>query len=87
MLSNQFLALRPQSLGGFAIECVRANAFTVDAQLPVLSHDLANVAVLAITSPDLVSRGNQIQPRPTWPLLEESSCTGKAPCPLPPVAY
>jgi len=62
MLSNQFLTLPPQSLGGFAIECVRANAFTVDAQLLVLRDDLADVAVLAIPSPDVVSRGNKASP-------------------------
>src|SRR6266576_447531 len=62
MLSNQFLTLPPQSLGGFAIECVRANAFTVDTQLLVLRGDLAHVAVLAIMSSDLVSRGNKASP-------------------------
>src|ERR1700756_4753724 len=62
MLSNQFFALPPQRVGAFRIECVRANAFAVNSQRLVLRHDLADVAVLAIVSPDLVSRGNNGSP-------------------------
>src|SRR5215831_18736902 len=61
-LSNQLLTLLPESLGGFGIECVGANAFADNAQLPVLRHDLADVAVLAITSANLLSRGNKASP-------------------------
>src|SRR6266481_8170053 len=61
-LSNQFLTLTPQILGGFVIECVGTNAFTHNTQLLVLRHDLAHVAILTITSPDLVSRRNKAGP-------------------------
>src|SRR6267378_1513436 len=61
-LSNQFLTLPPQILGGFVIECVGTNAFTHNTQLLVLRHDLAHVAILTITSPDLVSRRNKAGP-------------------------
>jgi hypothetical protein len=62
MLSNQFFTLPPQCLGGFAIECVRENAFAVEAPRLVIRDDLADVTVLAIASPDLFSRGNNASP-------------------------
>jgi len=62
MLSNQFFALFPQCLCGFAIECVRADAFAANAQRPVFRNDLADVAVLAILSADLFSGRNKASP-------------------------
>src|SRR6476659_10432752 len=62
MLANQFFTLPPKCLGGFGIECVGANAFAVNSQRLVLRHDLADVTVLAVASPDLFGRGNKAGP-------------------------
>src|SRR5258707_3386713 len=62
MLSNQFFTLSPKCLGGFGIECVGANAFVIDCQRLVLGDDLADVAVLAILSADLLSGRHKASP-------------------------
>jgi len=62
MFSNQLFTLLPKFLSGFGIECVRTNAFAVDAQRLVLRDGLANVAILAIVSADLFGRGNNAGP-------------------------
>src|SRR6476659_9866429 len=62
MLANQFFTLPPKCLGGFGIECVGANAFAVTSQRLVLRHDLADVTILAVASPDLFGRGNKAGP-------------------------
>src|SRR6476659_4945933 len=62
MLSNQFFTLPPQCLGGFGIEFVGANAFAIGCQQLVLGDDLADVAVLAISSPDLFSGRDKAGP-------------------------
>src|SRR5260370_34476413 len=62
MLSNQFFTLSPKCLGGLGIECVGANAFAIGCQQLVLGDDVADVAVLAISSADLFGRGNKAGP-------------------------
>src|SRR4029077_20394962 len=62
MLSNQFFTPSPECLGGLGIECVGANAFAIGCQQLVLGDDLADVAVLAIASPDLFSGRDKAGP-------------------------
>src|SRR6266550_5399907 len=62
MLSNQFFTLSPKCLCGFGIECVGANAFAVGCQQRVLGDDVADVAVLAISSADLFSGRDKASP-------------------------
>ena len=62
MLSNQFFTLSPKCLGGLGIECVGANAFAIGCQQLVLGDDVADVAVLAISSADLFSGRDKASP-------------------------
>src|SRR6478735_7582594 len=62
MLANQFFTLSPKCFGAFGIECVGANTFAIGCQQLVLGDDLADVAVLAISSADLFSRPDKASP-------------------------
>src|SRR6476659_2879435 len=62
MLSNQFFSFSPECLGGLGIECVGANAFAIGCQQRVLGDDVADVAVLAISSADLFSGRDKASP-------------------------
>src|ERR1700756_2952405 len=62
MLSNEFFTRSPECVGGFGIECVGANAFGVNGQRFVLGDDLADMAVLAISSADLFSGRDKAGP-------------------------
>src|SRR6476661_331262 len=62
MLANEFFTFSPECLGGLGIECVGANAFAIGCQQRVLGDDVADVAVLAISSADLFRRRDKASP-------------------------
>src|ERR1700733_5635981 len=57
-LSNQFFTFLPERLGSVWIQRISANSFANGADIHIFPRDFADVAILAITAADLVSRSN-----------------------------
>src|SRR4029077_15602619 len=61
-LSHHFFAFLPERLSGFNIDCISTHSFADGSDGRIVRHDIANVAVLAISPTDFVSRGNYGSP-------------------------
>src|SRR5215475_9717416 len=60
--SDQFLTLFPERLSSVRIQSISANSFADGVDRHVVRHDLSDMAILAITAADFVSRGNYCGP-------------------------
>src|SRR5215831_4800473 len=60
--SNQFLALFPERLSSVRIQSISTNSFADGVDRHVVRHDLSDMAILAITTADFVSRRNHCGP-------------------------